>query len=109
MRSGRASNVAWAASCGHLQLPDCNSCYLVRAMPSTANIDSPADDAERERIVVLLRAHAEDIRGRGVTRLALFGSTARGEAGPSSDVDLLIEVDPHARFTLVDLAGLERF
>jgi predicted nucleotidyltransferase len=78
-------------------------------MPSTANIDSPADDAERERIVALLRAHAEDIRGRGVTRLALFGSTARGEAGPSSDVDLLIEVDPHARFTLVDLAGLERF
>ena len=24
-------------------------------------------------------------------------------------MDLLIEVDPHARFTLVDLAGLERF
>jgi predicted nucleotidyltransferase len=42
-------------------------------------------------------------------RLALFGSTARREAGPSNDVDLLIEVDPHARFTLVDLAGLERF
>jgi hypothetical protein len=64
---------------------------------------------ERERVITLLRAHAEDIRGRGVTRLALFGSTARGEAGPASDVDLLIEVDPHARFTLVDLAGLERF
>jgi predicted nucleotidyltransferase len=30
-------------------------------------------------------------------------------AGPSSDVDLLIEVGPHAGFTLVDLAGLERF
>jgi predicted nucleotidyltransferase len=69
----------------------------------------PGHDAERERVIALLRAHAEDIRERGVTRLALFGSTARGEAGPSSDVDLLIEVDPHARFTLVDLAGLERF
>jgi predicted nucleotidyltransferase len=44
-----------------------------------------------------------------VTRLALFGSTARGEAGPASDVDLLIEVDPDAGFTLIELAGLERF
>ena len=54
-------------------------------------------------------ARAAPIKSRGVTRLALFGSTARGAAWPSSDVDLLIEVDPHARFTLVDLAGLVRF
>jgi uncharacterized protein len=84
-------------------------CYHVNAMSSPAEAESPRHQAGRERVIALLRAHAEDIRGRGVTRLALFGSTARGEAGPSSDVDLLIEVDPHARFTLVDLAGLERF
>jgi predicted nucleotidyltransferase len=90
-------------------------------MSRSAKARSPRHDAERERVIALLRAHAEDIRGRGVTRLALFGSTARGEAGPASDIDLLIEagpasdidllieVDPHARFTLVDLAGLERF
>jgi predicted nucleotidyltransferase len=78
-------------------------------MSSSAQAHVPSHDAERERVIALLRAHAEDIRGRGVARLALFGSTARGEAGPSSDVDLLIEVDPHARLTLVDLAGLERF
>lgn len=77
-------------------------------MASTAKAEVPGQDAERERVLALLRAHAPDIRRRGVTRLALFGSTARGEAGPSSDVDLLIEVDPGARFTLVDLAGLER-
>jgi predicted nucleotidyltransferase len=63
---------------------------------------------ERARVVALLRAHADDLRRRGVVRLALFGSTARGEAGPASDVDLLIEVDPKVKFTLVDLAGLER-
>jgi uncharacterized protein len=63
---------------------------------------------ERERIVALLQMHADDIRSRGITRMALFGSTARGDAGPSSDVDLLIEVDPRVKFTLVDLAGLER-
>jgi predicted nucleotidyltransferase len=78
-------------------------------MPNTAGEEVRDQDAERERVLLLLRAHAGDIRRRGVTRLALFGSTARGEAGPSSDVDLLIEVDPHARFTLVDLAGLERY
>jgi uncharacterized protein len=79
------------------------------AMSSIAEAETPGRGAERERVIGLLRAHAEDIRRRGVTRLALFGSTARGEDEPSSDVDLLIEVDPRARFTLVDLAGLERF
>jgi predicted nucleotidyltransferase len=78
-------------------------------MPIAAREEVRDQDAERERVLLLLRAHADDIRRRGVTRLALFGSTARGEAGPSSDVDLLIEVDPHARFTLVDLVGLERY
>jgi uncharacterized protein len=97
-------------SIGMLSNPaESDLCYHVNAMSSTAEAETPGHDAERERVIALLRAHAEDIRGRGVTRLALFGSTARGEAGPSSDVDLLIEVDPQARFTLVDLAGLERF
>jgi len=90
-------------------LADGDLCYHVDAMSSSAKGHASGHDAERERVIALLRAHAEDIRGRGVTRLALFGSTARGEARPSSDIDLLIEVDPHARFTLVDLAGLERF
>ena len=66
----------------------------------------PAD--ERERVVGLLRAHADAIRRRGVTRLALFGSTARGKAGPKSDVSLLIEeLDPASRFTLFDLIDLQ--
>jgi uncharacterized protein len=65
--------------------------------------------AERERVIRTIRAHAAEIRARGVTRLRLFGSMARGEAGPGSDVDLLIEVDPRVTFTLVELAGLERF
>lgn len=33
---------------------------------------------------------------RGYGRIALFGSIARGEAGPSSDVDLLVEAPPGA-------------
>lgn len=33
--------------------------------------------------------HADVIRDRGVVHLALFGSLARGEAGPESDVDVV--------------------
>jgi uncharacterized protein len=61
----------------------------------------------------VLRRHERELRARGVTRLAIFGSTARGDVGPESDVDLLIEVDPESRFGLFafldlknDLAGL---
>lgn len=34
------------------------------------------------------------LASQGVTRLRLFGSTARGEAGADSDVDLLVDFDP---------------
>ena len=47
------------------------------------------------------------LRGRGVRSLALFGSMARRDAGPASDVDVLIEVDPNARFSLVDLVEIK--
>jgi predicted nucleotidyltransferase len=44
---------------------------------------------------------------RGLTRLALFGSTARGDRGPESDVDLLIEVDAARRFGLFAFMDLK--
>jgi predicted nucleotidyltransferase len=48
---------------------------------------------ERERTVELLRSRAAELRAQGVRGLALFGSVARGEARPGSDVDLLVELD----------------
>lgn len=33
----------------------------------------------------------------GIAKLSVFGSTARGEAGPASDVDVLYELKPGAR------------
>ena len=44
---------------------------------------------------------------RGIRSLALFGSTARGEAGPDSDLDLLVELDPAAEIGLIGYIGLE--
>ena len=40
--------------------------------------------------VALLADHREELRRRGVAELAIFGSLARGEATPESDVDLLV-------------------
>ena len=55
----------------------------------------------------LLRAHEAEIRAQGVTRLAVFGSTARNEARPDSDLDLLVDIDWRRKFSLFDWAGLE--
>lgn len=40
----------------------------------------------------------------GARNVRLFGSVARGDAGPDSDVDLLVEFEPGR--TLLDQAGL---
>lgn len=52
----------------------------------------------REKILPVLRRH-------GVTRAGLFGSVARGEATPESDVDILVELDAEA--SLLDFIGVK--
>lgn len=48
---------------------------------------------DRDAVLHILREHREEFYGLGVISLSLFGSLARGDAGPSSDVDLLVEFD----------------
>ena len=48
----------------------------------------------RNDAIKCLRSAEAEIRRLGVRRLALFGSILRGEAGPDSDVDLLVEFHP---------------
>jgi predicted nucleotidyltransferase len=48
----------------------------------------------RDTTMRRLRDAEAEIRSFGVRRLALFGSVARGEANPDSDVDLLVEFVP---------------
>jgi predicted nucleotidyltransferase len=45
----------------------------------------------RDQALLILAADREALRAMGVESLSLFGSVARDEAGPSSDVDLLVE------------------
>lgn len=53
-----------------------------------------------------LRELAPQLRERGVARIDLFGSLARDEANPDSDVDLLIEL---SRPMGLDFFSLEAF
>ena len=50
----------------------------------------------------LLRAIA---RAHGVRSMSLFGSAARGEAGPASDLDFVVELEEGR--SLVDLVGVK--
>lgn len=61
----------------------------------------------RETLVKRLKLLRPQLEAEGVRHLVLFGSRARGDNGPDSDIDLLVEVDPGARFSLLDLIGIE--
>lgn len=62
-----------------------------------------------ENIDAALRTLEKPLRDRGLTALALFGSTARGTSRPDSDVDVLIEIASGVRFSLVDLASVKQY
>jgi predicted nucleotidyltransferase len=54
-------------------------------------------------VLDVLRAHRVEIRGLGAVRLGLFGSFARGDEHPGSDVDLLVELDRRTFDRYMDL------
>jgi predicted nucleotidyltransferase len=56
-----------------------------------------------------LGRNREKLRAFGVRHIAVFGSTARDQAGPGSDVDLLVEFEPAARVGLFAFVRLQRF
>ena len=62
---------------------------------------------DRESVLATLRAHERELKDAGVVRLSLFGSTARGDAGPDSDVDLLAAFDEAKRLSLLDFVGIQ--
>jgi predicted nucleotidyltransferase len=64
---------------------------------------------KKDEAIRILEAPAAEIRARGVTRLALFGSVVRDEAGPESDVDVLVDIDCNAKFARIELSGLRLY
>ena len=51
---------------------------------------------DREEAIALLRANEAELKAAGVERLSIFGSVARGDATASSDVDVVIRLNPEA-------------
>jgi predicted nucleotidyltransferase len=56
-----------------------------------------------------LRRSENALRARGVRRAALFGSLARGEDRPDSDIDIMVEIDPEASITVFDYVGIKEY
>jgi uncharacterized protein len=64
---------------------------------------------KRDEIIGKLKECEADLRAQGVTHAALFGSVARGDDRPDSDIDIMIELDPAARVTMFDYVDIKDY
>jgi uncharacterized protein len=62
---------------------------------------------KRDEVLAILAAHREQLQALGVKSLNLFGSVARDEARPDSDVDFLVEFSIDA--SLFDLFRVQHY
>ncbi len=60
-------------------------------------------DIPVETIVARLRELAPALKAEGVLRLAIFGSRARGDARPDSDLDVLVDTTAYSEAPAFDL------
>jgi hypothetical protein len=63
----------------------------------------------RDAIIETLRARERELRRLGVCHIALFGSVARGDATETSDIDLLVDLQPDAPIGVFEYVGLTQF
>ena len=63
---------------------------------------------QTEQTLTLLKSLESSLRAQGVCGLHLFGSLARGHAGDASDIDVMFDIAPDARFSLFDQARIAR-
>ena len=62
-----------------------------------------------QEIIAKLRENETALRARGVSHAAVFGSRARGDNRPDSDIDIMVEFDPEAHVTVFNYAGLKEY
>jgi hypothetical protein len=55
----------------------------------------------------ILHRHEAELRQRGVSHAAVFGSVARGEARADSDIDVLVDLDPHLPMGVFEYSRLK--
>lgn len=62
---------------------------------------------QKHELISTLKALRPQLEAEGVRHLALFGSRARGDNRPDSDIDLLVEVPEDSHFSILNLIGVE--
>ena len=68
--------------------------------------EAVVETMKRDEAVARLRAHRKQLEDAGVRHAAIFGSVARGDNRPDSDVDVLVEVDAGRVRSLFDLGHI---
>jgi uncharacterized protein len=63
----------------------------------------------RQDILARLKENEETLRARGVTHAVLFGSRARGDDRPDSDIDIMIEIAPDAPVDLLEYVAITQY
>ena len=64
------------------------------------------EDMKRVELLSRLRDSVDAVRAEGATGLYIYGSRARGDHRPDSDLDVFVDYDPGKKFSLIDLAGI---
>jgi hypothetical protein len=91
IESGRAAKAARFASTGNALLK------LEQRLCQSLTMDKGS-------VIETLRRHEPELKAAGIVHLRLFGSVARGEESPQSDVDLMADFDRSKCLTLFDMA-----
>ncbi len=57
-------------------------------------------------IIARLKENEAALRARGVVHAAVFGSRARGDNRPDSDIDIMVEIDPDFPMDVFQYVGV---
>ena len=63
----------------------------------------------RDDVIARLKQAEPALRARGIRRAAVFGSVARGDERPGSDIDIMIEIDPDTHLSVYEYVGLKEY
>ncbi|MGD0186538.1 MAG: nucleotidyltransferase domain-containing protein [Roseiarcus sp.] len=64
---------------------------------------------DKQAILAILRKNEAALRARGVAHAALFGSRARGDNRPDSDIDIMIEIAPEAPVGVFEYVAITQY
>lgn len=77
----------------------------VQALQSALS-DRPQHWSRLADVLRTLQKERAELEAGGVRHLAIFGSVARMEDRPDSDLDVVVDIDPARKFDIFDLAAI---